>query len=78
MTRWDRPMLVHPGGQPFTPTIEKVSFIAPAPPGLLIGRGRIVHVGQSIAFLEGSLLNAEETLVATSSAPSRLLPTSNL
>jgi uncharacterized protein (TIGR00369 family) len=72
-------VLVRSGGKLFTPTIElKVSFIAPARPGLLIGRGRIVHMGASIAFLEASLFDGEERLLATSTASARLVPAERL
>ena len=40
----------------FTPTLElKVSFLRPAAPGRLVCDGRVVHMGKSVAFLEGSL-----------------------
>lgn len=72
-------VLIHSGGKLFTPTIElKVSFIAPALPGLLIGRGRIVHMATSIAFLEASLFSEKELLLARASATARLIPTSRL
>ena len=61
------------GGQ-FAPTLElKVSFIRPATPGQLIGHGRIVHRGRSIAFLEGTLRNPEGELVATATATARIV-----
>jgi uncharacterized protein (TIGR00369 family) len=72
-------VLVQSDGTLFTPTIElKVSFIAPARPGLLIGRGTIVHMGTTIAFLEASLFDAAETLLAKASATARLVPASRL
>jgi uncharacterized protein (TIGR00369 family) len=72
-------VLVHTDGRLFTPTIElKVSFIAPARPGLLIGRGRIVHMATSIAFLEASLFSPGEELLARASATARLVPVSRL
>jgi uncharacterized protein (TIGR00369 family) len=37
-------------------TLElKVNFIRPATPGVLTGRGRVIHRGRSIAFVEGEL-----------------------
>jgi uncharacterized protein (TIGR00369 family) len=72
-------VLVHSDGRLFTPTIElKVSFIAPARPGLLIGRGRVVHLGTTIAFLEASLFAPDEALLARASASARLVPASRL
>lgn len=72
-------VLVHTDGRQFTPTIElKVSFIAPAQPGLLIGRGRIVHMATSIAFLEASLFSPADELLAKASATAKLVPTARL
>jgi uncharacterized protein (TIGR00369 family) len=72
-------VLVRSNGSLFTPTIElKVSFISPASPGLLIGRGRIVHMGRSIAFLEGSLCASGGELIATATASARLVPSERL
>ncbi len=48
------------------PTVEmKINFIRPAKVGKLIGRGKVVHKGRSIAFLEGSLWTPEGDLIAT-------------
>jgi uncharacterized protein (TIGR00369 family) len=60
-------------GTVFTPTISlNVTFIAPAKPGNLIGRGRILHMGRSICSLEGELFQGD-MLVARSTASSRLV-----
>ncbi|TNE35612.1 MAG: PaaI family thioesterase [Alphaproteobacteria bacterium] len=51
------------------PTLElKVSFLRPAPVGRLIGVGKAVRMGKSIAFLEGELFDSEDRLVAKASA----------
>ncbi|TNE57778.1 MAG: PaaI family thioesterase [Alphaproteobacteria bacterium] len=51
------------------PTLEmKVSFLRPAPVGRLIGIGKAVRMGKSIAFLEGELFDANDKLVAKASA----------
>jgi uncharacterized protein (TIGR00369 family) len=64
-----------PPGQ-FAPTLElKVSFLRPARPGRLVGTGRIVHRGGTIAFLQGSLRDAEGELVATATATARVVQT---
>lgn len=56
------------------PTIEmKVSFLRPAPVGRLIGRGRVVHRGKSIAFLEGALYDPDDVLLATATATARIV-----
>ncbi|MGH3759342.1 PaaI family thioesterase [Actinophytocola sp.] len=55
-------------------TLElKVSFLRPAEPGRLVGRGRVVHRGSSIAFLSGELLDASGQVVAVGSATARIL-----
>ena len=64
-----------PPGQ-FAPTIElKVNFIKPAPLGLLIGEGRLVARGGTIAFLAGELRTAGGELVATATATARIVTT---
>ncbi len=51
------------------PSLEvKTSYIAAARPGRLIGEGKLVRAGRSIAFLEGRLFDAESTLIATGSS----------
>jgi len=62
-----------PPGQ-FAPTIElKVNFIRPAPLGVLIGAGRIVSRGGTIAFLSGELRTEQGDLVATATATARIV-----
>jgi uncharacterized protein (TIGR00369 family) len=57
----------------FAPTLElKVNFIRPARPGILIGEGRIVSRGRSIAFLAGELTTQAGELVATATATARI------
>ena len=58
----------------FAPTIElKVNFIRPAPLGKLIGEGRVVARGGSIAFLAGELRSESGELLATASATARIV-----
>jgi uncharacterized protein (TIGR00369 family) len=58
----------------FAPTIElKVNFIKPAPPGVLIGEGRVVARGGTIAFLAGELRTGSGELVATATATARIV-----
>jgi uncharacterized protein (TIGR00369 family) len=58
----------------FAPTIElKVNFIRPAQPGVLIGEGRVVARGGSIAFLAGELRTEQQELVATATATARIV-----
>jgi uncharacterized protein (TIGR00369 family) len=57
-----------PPGQ-FAPTLElKVNFLRPARPGRLVGTGRVVHRGGTIAFLDGALRDAEDQIVAAATA----------
>jgi len=58
----------------FAATLElKVSFLRPAEPGRLVGRGRVVHSGGTIAFLAGELLDDSGRVVAVGSATARIL-----
>jgi acyl-coenzyme A thioesterase PaaI-like protein len=50
-----------------------VSFLSPARPGKLVGEGRVIQLGKSIAFLEGSLTDAAGTLIARATASARLV-----
>ena len=52
----------------------KVSFFAPARPGLVIAEGWIERRGRSTAFLEGRLLNAAGEVLAKASSTARLMP----
>lgn len=54
-------------------TLEiKVSFVAPAAAGRIIGRGRIVSRGRSICFVEAELRNDGGTLLAIATATSKV------
>ena len=53
----------------------RVSFLRPAKPGRLVGRGRIVHRGSTIAFLAGELLDDAGQVVAVGSATTRIVRT---
>ena len=56
------------------PTLElKVSFLRPVSPGRLVGDGRVVHMGKSVGFLEGSLADDEGNVVATATATARVV-----
>jgi uncharacterized protein (TIGR00369 family) len=58
----------------YAATLElKVSFLRPAEPGRLVGRGRVVHSGSTIAFLSGELLDQTGRVVAVGSATARIL-----
>jgi molybdopterin converting factor subunit 1 len=58
----------------FAPTLElKVSFLRPVGPGRLVADGRVVHMGRSTAFLEGTLQDGDGNLVAKASATARVV-----
>jgi uncharacterized protein (TIGR00369 family) len=51
------------------PTIEiKCSFLEPLPLGTCVGEGRVLKVGNSVAFIEGRLLMADGRPGATATA----------
>ena len=52
----------------------KVSFFAPARPGLVIAEGWIERRGRSTAFLEGRLTNVAGEVLAKASSTARLMP----
>lgn len=52
----------------------KVSFYAPARPGLIKELGRAAKIGKSIAFLEGELYASEDDVIAKASATARRAP----
>ena len=57
-----------------SPTLElKINFLRPAAPGRLIGRGSVVHRGNSIAFVEGKLFDADNCLLATATATAKII-----
>jgi len=68
-------LFAHAGLDIVVPTLEmKVSFLAPGAPGTIRGEGEVVRRGKSIAFLEGSLFNGENTLLVRASATARIIP----
>ena len=57
------------------PTLElKVSYLAPGAAGEYRARGRIEHMGKSIAFMSSSVWDASQTLIAKATATSKLVP----
>jgi uncharacterized protein (TIGR00369 family) len=56
------------------PTLElKVSFLRPGRVGRLVADARVVHMGRSVAFLEGLLTDDDGNLIATSTATARVV-----
>ena len=57
------------------PTLElKVSYLAPGAAGEYLARGRIDHMGKSIAFMASSVWDASRTLIAKATATAKLVP----
>lgn len=53
----------------FSPTASlHVTYLAPALPGRLIGRGTVLRKGRSLAFVTGELLRDDGVVVATATA----------
>jgi uncharacterized protein (TIGR00369 family) len=50
-----------------------VSFIKPVMPGRVIGKGRVVSRGKSIAFLEAELFDENGGLLARSTSSARIM-----
>jgi uncharacterized protein (TIGR00369 family) len=51
-----------------------VSFLRPARPGRILGRGRVVHRAGEIAHLEATLMDTSGVTIATSTATARVIP----
>jgi uncharacterized protein (TIGR00369 family) len=58
----------------FAPTLElKINYLRPVRPGLVTGRGRVVHRGERVAFLAGELRDPAGELTTTATATSRVV-----
>lgn len=58
----------------FAPTLDlHVQFLRPARMGRLVGRGRVVSRGGTVAFLAGELVDPDGNLVAVASATARIV-----
>ena len=67
--------LAHSGMTQVAPTLEmKTCYLSAARQGTLAGEGRVIKMGRSIAFLEGSLRDAAGTLVVTATATCAMRP----
>lgn len=72
-------VLVRTGGKSYCATVDlNVQFLAPALPGRLVGEGRLIQLGRTIAFLEGELRDETGTIVARATASARVVPTAGL
>ena len=50
------------------------TFVAPAYPGRLVGRGHVVRRDENLAFVEAALSDADNRLVALATATLRVVP----
>jgi uncharacterized protein (TIGR00369 family) len=58
----------------FQSTLQlNVSFLRPVRPGRIVGKGRVVHRDGDLVFLETSLLDAQEQVIATATATARVI-----
>ncbi len=56
-------------GEAFPTTIDlNVSFLASARPGSLYGEGKVIQLGKTITFVEAQLTDADNTIIARSTA----------
>jgi uncharacterized protein (TIGR00369 family) len=63
-------------GRLYTATIGMtVNFLAPAKVGPIVGEARVLQIGKTIAFMEGRLTHARDTILATATASARLVET---
>ncbi len=57
------------------PTLEiKISFLAPAAPGIIRGEGEVIRCGKSTAFLEGTLYGEDGTKLVKASSTAKIVP----
>jgi uncharacterized protein (TIGR00369 family) len=58
----------------FQSTLQlNVSFLRPVRPGRIVGKGRVVHRDGDLVFLEASLLDAQEQVIAAATATARVI-----
>ena len=60
----------------FSPlTLElKITFLKSANPGIVIAAARVIKIGRSIAFVEGTLTNESGDLIAKGTSTNKLVP----
>jgi uncharacterized protein (TIGR00369 family) len=62
------------GGTEFPSSIDiNVSFLKPVMPGRVIGKGKVVSRGRSVAFLEAELFDENGMLLARSTSSVRII-----
>jgi uncharacterized protein (TIGR00369 family) len=66
-------ILIATDAETFPSTIDlNVQFLAPAKPGQLIGKGRVVKIGKTIGFVEADLEDAVGGLIARATSTVRI------
>ena len=60
----------------FSPlTLElKITFLKSANPGIVIAAAKVIKLGKSIAFVEGTLTNESGDLIAKGTSTNKLVP----
>ena len=67
-------VLVMSEGRLYTTTISMtVNFLAPAKPGPITGEATVTQLGKTVAFVEGRLMAADGTVLATATTSARLV-----
>jgi uncharacterized protein (TIGR00369 family) len=66
-------ILIATDAKSFPSTIDlNVQFLAPAKPGRLIGKGRVVKIGNSIGFVEAELEDPSGGIIARATSTVRI------
>jgi uncharacterized protein (TIGR00369 family) len=66
-------ILIATNAEMFPSTIDlNVQYLAPAKPGQLIGKGRVVKIGKTIGFVEAELEDASGNPIARATASVRI------
>ena len=66
-------ILIATNAEAFPSTIDlNVQFLAPAKPGQLIGKGRVIKIGKTIGFVEADLEDANGNPMARATASVRI------
>lgn len=67
-------VMVMTEGRLYTTTISlTVNFLVPAKPGPITVEAKVTQLGKTIAFVEGRLMAADGTVLATASVSARLI-----
>lgn len=68
-------VLIHTNGAAYTVSIDlNVQFLGAANPGPIFGEAKVMQVGKTIAFVEGSLSDADGRIIARATTSARVVP----